>query len=245
MLLACSVGDNLDSPEPGQFVHLDALADLTLRRPFSVAGVPVEGTLELLIELVGEGTRALSDLSVGAAVSILGPLGRGFTMPPPGVPAVIVAGGAGVAGVRFLAQRLEKREEHLTMLVGARDRDHLLHELLPAATPDGRLSLRVATDDGSAGLQGTACDLLAQELARIPDEAAVYCCGPRAMTDAAGALALKRGVHCEVSLEEVMACGTGACRGCVVEASDGYRTVCSDGPVFDARALVLKSVANA
>ncbi len=65
------------------------------------------------------------------------------------------------------------------------------------------------------------------------------------MTDAAGALALKRGVYCEVSLEEVMACGTGACRGCVVEASDGYRTVCSDGPVFDARALVLKSVANA
>ncbi len=131
------------------------------------------------------------------------------------------------------------------MLVGARDRDHLLHELLPEAAEDGRLSLRIATDDGSAGFKGTACDLLAQELARIPDEAVVYCCGPRAMTDAAGALALKRGLLCEVSLEEVMACGTGACRGCVVETSDGYRTVCSDGPVFDARALVLESVANA
>jgi dihydroorotate dehydrogenase electron transfer subunit len=245
LLLACNVGDDLDSPEPGQFVHLDVLAGLALRRPFSVAGVPVTGVLELLIELRGEGTRALSALPVGTTVSILGPLGRGFTMPPSNAPAVIVAGGAGVAGVRLLAQRLAQRPEPLTMLVGARSRDHLLHNLLPEATEDGRLRQEIATDDGSAGLAGTVCDLLARELGRVPDEAVVYCCGPRAMTDAAGALALERDLHCEVSLEEVMACGTGACRGCVVETRDGYRTVCSDGPVFDARALVLDGVACA
>ncbi len=107
------------------------------------------------------------------------------------------------------------------------------------------MSLSIATDDGTAGLAGTACDLFAQELVRIPNEAVVYCCGPRAMTDAVGALALERNLRCEVSLEEVMACGTGACRGCVVETTDGYRTVCSDGPVFDARTLVIESVPHA
>ncbi len=166
-------------------------------------------------------------------------------MPPSGAPAVIVAGGAGVAGVRLLAQRLAQRPEPLTMLVGARDRDHLLHRLLPEATPDGRLKQQVATDDGSAGLPGTVCELLVRELGNTPDEAVVYCCGPRAMTEAAGVLALERGLHCEVSLEEIMACGTGACRGCVVKTRDGYKTVCSDGPVFDASTLVLEGVACA
>jgi len=147
--------------------------------------------------------------------------------------AVVVAGGIGVAGVRFLVQRLSSAGTTATLFVGARTGDTLLHTTLPE--PD---AVHLATDDGTMGFRGTVCDLFAAESATLPVNTKIYGCGPRAMLDSLSAIADERGMACELSLEEMMACGVGACRGCVVSTVDGYRTVCKDGPVFDASVLV-------
>jgi dihydroorotate dehydrogenase electron transfer subunit len=165
----------------------------------------------------------------------MGPLGNAFTLSGT-EQAVLVAGGIGVAGLRYLAEEIRRAGRTATILVGARSRDRLLHHLLPTA--DGRPKVRVATDDGSAGFAGTVCDLLEREAPSLERGTRVYCCGPRPMIERAAGIALARGLPCEVLLEEVMACGVGACRGCVVGTVHGYKAVCSDGPVFDARDLL-------
>lgn len=219
-------------------MHVTASSELTLRRPFSVAGVRSPGTLELLVELRGKGTRGLAALPEGASVPLMGPLGNTFTLPEPGATAVLVAGGIGVAGLRFLAERLAADGVPLLMLVGARTKDVLLTELLPQPSDDGRVRLEVATDDGTAGRQGTVCQLFEEVARDLGPSARVYCCGPPAMIEEAARIARWADLPCEALLEETMACGVGACRGCVVETRDGYKAVCSDGPVFDVRDLV-------
>ncbi len=243
--------------QPGQFVHVDTGPERTLRRPFSVAGVTREGDLELLIELRGDGTRALADLPVGALLTIMGPLGHGFMLPRTDAAthraaeaisradaathraaeatcrAAVVAGGIGVAGIRLLALRLAEAGVNATLFVGARTGEALLHTTLPEPG-----TVRLATDDGTVGFHGTVCDLFEAESSALPEDTTVYACGPRAMLDSLAAITSRRGMTCELSLEEMMACGVGACRGCVVSTIDGYRTVCKDGPVFNASVLV-------
>ncbi len=259
LLLTCRLLTQFETVEPGQFVHVDTGPERTFRRPFSVAGVTPAGEVELLIELRGGGTRALAELPVGASLTMMGPLGRGFTLVDAraaGAPsraaesdpraagaapraagaaprAAVVAGGIGVAGVRLLAQRLFESGVDTSLFVGARTADALLDATLPE--PD---AVRVATDDGSRGFHGTVCDLFTAESVDLPGNTTVYGCGPRAMLDALAVVAGERGMACELSLEEMMACGVGACRGCVVSTVDGYRTVCKDGPVFNASVLV-------
>jgi dihydroorotate dehydrogenase electron transfer subunit len=237
-LFTLAVDGTFPTPEPGQFVHVAASPELTLRRPFSVAGVGAPGMLDLLLELRGRGTRGLAALNEGASVPLMGPLGNTFTFPEPGTAAVLVAGGIGVAGLRYLAFRLVAEGVPLLMLVGARTKDGLLTDLLPEPTDDGRVKLRVSTDDGSAGRAGTVCELLAEATPELDARTRVYCCGPPAMIEEVARLARSAGVPCEALLEEIMACGVGACRGCVVETRQGYRAVCSDGPVFDVSDLV-------
>jgi dihydroorotate dehydrogenase electron transfer subunit len=175
----------------------------------------------------------------------MGPLGNTFTLPGPGVPAVVVAGGIGVAGLKYLAERLAADGSPLLMLVGARTEGGLLGDLLPEPTGDGRVRLEVTTDDGSAGREGTVCELF-EEVARDLDPLTrVYCCGPPAMIEEAARIARWADLACEALLEEIMACGVGACRGCVVETQHGYRAVCSDGPVFDTRDLVFEGPRDA
>lgn len=218
-------------------MQVAASPELTLGRPFSVAGTPGEGKFDLVVEEKGPGTRALCASRPGSAFRVVGPLGNTFTLPEEG-DAVVVAGGIGVAGVRLLAQELRRSSVRVTALVGAKSAELLLHHLLPARTSDEGMTIEVATDDGSEGLRGTAVDLLSRALERDIGPVRVYACGPRAMLDATADLALERDIECEVLLEEMMACGVGACRGCVVETRDGYRCVCTDGPVFDARKLL-------
>jgi dihydroorotate dehydrogenase electron transfer subunit len=215
-------------------VHVRTPADLALRRPFSVAAVTGPGRFELLVRVRGKGTDALVSLSAGAPVSVIGPRGSGFTLPAPGEAAVLVAGGIGVAGLRLLAQMLATRGGKLIALVGARTNESLLDGALPAATADGRVRIEVATDDGTRGFRGTVCALLERTLPEVSRPARVYCCGPAPMLRAASRTALSAGHACEVLVEEIMACGVGACRGCVVSTRRGYRAACSDGPVFDA-----------
>jgi len=243
-LFTLDAGRDFPRPRPGQFVNVAASEELALRRPFSVAGVPKPGKLELLVELRGKGTRGLAARRPGETVSILGPLGNAFREPAADEVAVIVAGGIGVAGLRLLAMDLREEGHEVLTLVGARTRATLLDHLLPPPTTDGRARLEVATDDGSAGFEGTVCELLDKELETIArphkNPARVYVCGPPPMIKEAAGIALRHGVPCQVLLEEIMACGVGACRGCVVLTHAGYKTVCSDGPVFDAEKLVFE-----
>lgn len=197
------------------------------------------------MELRGKGTRGLAALPEGASIPLLGPLGNTFTLPEPGAPPVLVAGGIGVAGLRYLATRLAGDGLPLLMLVGARTGDRLLTDLLPEPTDDGRVRLEVATDDGSAGREGTVCDLFEETARHLDSSPRAYCCGPPAMIEEAARIAGWADLPCEALLEEVMACGVGACRGCVVETKAGYRAVCSDGPVFDTRDLVFEGARDA
>ena len=219
--------------------------DLTLRRPFSVAGVPAPGRFELLVEVRGKGTRALAEKPIGSAVSVVGPLGNEFTLPEPGDVPLLVAGGIGAAGLRLLAQELRRGGHRTRALVGAPTSEGLLDHVLPPQAGDEETSLEVATDDGSEGFHGTVTGLLERALGEPDAPARVYCCGPPAMIAATADIAARAGVPCEALLEEMMACGVGACRGCVVATRSGYKAVCSDGPVFDTSELVLEELVRA
>lgn len=237
--------DGFPETRPGNFVSLDTSPELALPRPFAIAGRPAADTVELLVELRGPGTRALAEMSLGSGIAMLGPLGNSFAGPRPGVLPVLVAGGIGVAGLRLLAIELAETSGALAMLVGARSAELLLDGCLPGGNGQGRTMLRTSTDDGSAGHRGPVTDLLRDVLDKQDGPLRICCCGPPAMIRAAAALALERGAPCEALLEEMMACGVGACRGCVVDTRSGYRCVCTDGPVFDVAELRLEEHAVA
>lgn len=239
-LCAFDAGPAFPDALPGQFVHVRTPADLTLRRPFSVAAVTGPGRFELLVRRRGKGTDAMVSLPAGAPVSVLGPSGNAFTLPDPGETAILVAGGIGAAGLRLLAQTLATGGGRLIVLVGAPTGESLLDGALPNPTGDGRVRIEVATDDGTRGFRGTVCALLERTLPEVVLPARVYCCGPAPMLRAASDSALAAGHACEVLVEEIMACGVGACRGCVVSTRHGYRAACSDGPVFDAAEVVFE-----
>lgn len=238
-LFTLDVGPGFPRPAPGQFVHLSSPSDAVLRRPFSIAGNPEPEQVELLIEVLGKATEALAALDPGCSLSVIGPLGNGFSMPDEGKEAALVAGGIGVAGLRLLVSKLLEEGRGIRLLVGARTREKLLDHVVPQ--PRGSRSLRsmVATDDGSTGFHGTVAELFAEVAEELEATHVVYCCGPQGMIRAVSAAAARHALPCQVSLEEMMACGVGACRGCVVMTRDGYKTVCSDGPVFDADELTL------
>ena len=244
-LITFSVPDGFATPRPGQFVNVAVSRDLTLRRPFSVAGIPEPGSFDILVKRVGRGTSELVQADVGDSVPVIGPLGNQFGLPEGDGPALLVAGGIGVAGLRLLAQELRRSFRRIHALVGARRSEELLHHLLPPPTGDGEILLEIATDDGSSGYHGSVRGLFEKVLDDGSAPAKVYLCGPRAMLDAAVRIVSGRGLPCEVLLEEMMACGTGACRGCVVQTRNGYRTVCEDGPVFDAAELLVGEPARA
>jgi NAD(P)H-flavin reductase len=183
------------------------------------------GRLPFLLEDVGPGTERLAELTPGDACFALGPLGAGFTPPPPGRRALLVGGGIGVVPLAGWDDELDAA----TTLLGFRDAGHAeAAELFAGA--------RVATDDGSAGHHGVVTELLTEELDR--DAAAqIYACGPPSMLEAVRALAAVRDVPAQLALEAGMACGYGACFGCAVATKDGYIRLCLEGPVLDAAIL--------
>jgi dihydroorotate dehydrogenase electron transfer subunit len=221
---------------PGQFASLRTprlgTAPL-LRRPMSIAFV--EGDhFGILVQNVGTGSRAISEAPIGERFDILGPVGRGFDCPPPGGRVALVGGGVGLAPLRFLYEQ-HRADCEWEILVGAR-RERLIpfrHYL-----ETGGCS-HFATDDGSAGLRGTAVDLLRRRHAEEPF-ARIYTCGPPRMIEAVVAFASEHGIDCHISLEARMACAMGQCLGCVVAKPDGgYVRVCTEGPCFRADEVVL------
>jgi NAD(P)H-flavin reductase len=223
-------------PRAGQFYMLAAVARWGggdderpyLPRAFSVLRAP-NGTLEFVLEDVGPGTRRLAELEAGDEVWLTGPLGKGFTPPPPGDRAVLVAGGVGIAPLAIWQDELVSAGREVAALVGFRDGAH-------AAGAELLAHARVATEDGSVGARGRVTELLADELPTI-GAGVVYACGPPPMLEAVRAACETHAVAAQLALESPMACGFGACFGCVVPTREGYVRVCVDGPVLDATLL--------
>ncbi len=230
---------------PGQFLHLRVPAGngLLLRRPLSLFSRDEAGSaVGLLYRRVGAGTRILSGLPPGAELDLVGPLGRGFC-PTPGVErALLLAGGLGVAPLFFLAQDLTAQGVEVRFLLGATCREQLLCR---DRLRDMGVSLEVSTDDGSEGFHGLVTVLLEDVISRQafdPQGCGLFVTGPEPMMITVASLARQHGLRAQFSLERHMACGLGACWGCVVRCRDEhgravYRRVCADGPVFDLKDL--------
>ena len=220
---------------PGQFVQvkIDDSKSTFLRRPISVNFVnPDETELHLLVRRAGEGTKALCEIKPGESVNLLLPLGNGFSMPQHahGFRPLLVGGGVGVAPLLYLGKRLADIGVEPSFLLAARsEADLLLLERFRQYGP-----VYISTDDGSAGVPGlvTANPALREKWSMI------YCCGPMPMMKAVAGIARENDVPCEVSLENTMACGLGACLCCVEDTADhGNVCVCTEGPVFSTTRL--------
>lgn len=226
-------------PAPGQFYMLAAAERWGAgddERPYLPRALSflsaAAGHVSFMLEAVGPGTRRLAQLAEGDGLWLTGPLGVGFSAPDPGPAArrvLLTGGGVGVPPLAAWAQQLDTRP---TALLGFRDGRHAAGaELLADA------DVHVATDDGSVGHHGLVTDLLAAELRRDP-HAVIYACGPPGMLEAVRALAAEHGAPAQLALESAMACGFGACYGCVVPLREGgYVRLCVDGPVLDAARL--------
>ena len=220
---------------PGQFVEIrvDGSTSTFLRRPISINFVDREqNELWLLVAAVGEGTRRLASLQSGDTLNCLLPLGHGFTMSESKDEHVLlVGGGVGVAPLLYMGAEMQKKGIEPTFLLGARTAKDLL--MLDIFKRFGRVY--VTTEDGSEGEQGfvTQHSILQKEhFSRIAT------CGPTPMMKAVAGYARKADVECEVSLENLMACGLGACLCCVEKTTEGNLCVCKEGPVFDTKRLL-------
>lgn len=236
--LLLEVPDAYADVAAGQFVMLETTGGLEpyLRRAFSVADVSKRDgavCLELLVKVVGRGTRALAALAPGARRALLGPLGRPFTLPARG-PVALVAGGVGSAPLLLLGRQLAARGVAFDFFYGGRGRGDLPRRddfARLAGARGGRLI--VATEDGSEGFAGRVTAALAAELESGARYATTFSCGPMPMLAALADLSRARALPGEAALETGMGCGFGACLGCAVPHADGrFALCCKDGPVF-------------
>jgi len=234
----------LDAPElaqnssPGQFAMLGCSEgyDPFLRRPLAIHQVDRnKGQVLFLYQVRGKGTKWLSMRCQHDKLSLLGPLGRGFSFSAAGGRAMIVGAGVGVAPLLFLASELRAQGWDLVILMGARNKSGILRPDAFRECGD----LIIATEDGSCGEQGTILDLLSRELAKSSFDK-LFACGPLSVLKGVQTMSREKGIAAELSLDERMACGVGACVGCVCQGHDGsYLRVCKEGPVFSAEEVVL------
>lgn len=231
-ILVCDDPDGPD-PDPGQFYMLAAAerwgggAD---ERPFLPRAFSVmrrgDRRLEFMLEAVGPGTTRLGELREGDGLWIAGPFGIGFAPPRDGRRPVLVGGGVGTAPLAIWQDALGL---DTLALLGFRDEPHAAGASLMHAA-------RVSTDDGSVGHKGPVTDLLLAELGADP-HIEVYSCGPPGMLEAVRKICAEHAIPAQLALESGMACGYGACFGCVMQTTNGYVRLCVDGPVLDASTL--------
>lgn len=212
---------------PGQFLHVKIHQgqDPYLRRPFSYFRAPA-GKVEILYEVLGCGTSILSEKKKGEILKAMGPLGNGFTQKIGKKKRILVAGGVGVPPLVFLAEKYSA--EYL--LIGTKSKA----ELMPKSEMKKvKAKVLYSTEDGSHGTKGRVTLLLEKILkGQHPEDFFIQTCGPKKMMEAVVAIAAKYGVGGEASWEETMACGVGACLGCMVQTKNGLKRACADGPVF-------------
>jgi len=233
--------DIAEQAKPGQFVEIAPPPgrEFLLRRPFSIHQASRRGgwagTLEVVFDVVGPGTRWLAQAQAHDVLDVIGPLGRPFQVPKELSTCLLVGGGYGAAPLYFMAEELRSANKSVHMIVGARD-----HERVFKPIEGKRLanSLTITTEDGSMGETGRVTDLLADVIARTGSQV-VYACGPNPMLRAVAEHCLARSVPCQVAVEEMMACGLGVCWTCAVPliALDGRGwwnvRACTEGPVFN------------
>jgi dihydroorotate dehydrogenase electron transfer subunit len=229
--------DDKPLPEmlPGQFVEVrvDGSPATFLRRPISINFVdPEQNELWLLVAAVGDGTRRMAALQPGDVLNCLLPLGHGFTMPASQDERVLlVGGGVGVAPLLYMGAEMQQKGIKPTFLLGARTAKDLL--MLDMFKRYGRVC--VTTEDGSEGEKGFVTNHSILQKERFTS---IATCGPTPMMKAVASYARKANVECEVSLENLMACGLGACLCCVEKTVEGNLCVCKEGPVFNIRKLL-------
>jgi dihydroorotate dehydrogenase electron transfer subunit len=227
--------------QPGQFAHVRVtpLKDALLRRPFSIFQVAGDA-FSILYKTVGKGTDALSRMRAGEELSVIAPLGHGFTVPKSGgeIP-LLVAGGYGMAAMFLLAQRSPQKG---IVFVGGRKRVDILCEKEFAAIG---WEVRATTEDGSHGERGLVTQPLLAEIRNPKSEIRNYklfACGPTPMLKAVAKIAEEASVTAELSMDEHMCCGVGVCLTCVIPVKTGdgweYQRTCTEGPVFDSRQIV-------
>ena len=224
---------------PGQFVMLRVTEnrDPLLARPFGICSVPTKSSIEILYRVAGRGTTLLTRMEAGQTLSLLGPLGKGFPLPGKGTTPVLVAGGSGFPPLHFMALRAGARAH---VFAGARNKECLPPSGIVKSFKEHTAKVHLATDDGSAGVQGTTVDLLHEFLIamELKTHLVLYACGPHPMLAAVSRIAAEHAIPCYVSAEERMACGLGACMGCSIPMkAGGYKRACKEGPVFDSREI--------
>ncbi len=242
-LLELAVPSVFKTTSPGQFVHIrvEDSFDPLLRRPLSVHEVVFKGSaktgvIKILYASAGKGTRLLAEKKRGNEIDCLGPLGRGFDLKKIRrmKNIFLVAGGIGVAPLFFLARRLvEEFELKPVVFIGGKTKDDILREKEFRKTG---CKVFVATEDGSSGFRGRVTGLLSKELDSIVGlgSSCVFSCGPKPMLECVFDIARCHQMAAQVSLEEFLGCGIGACLGCAIKTKGGYKRICHDGPVFDA-----------
>ena len=222
---------------PGQFVEVrvDGSPTTFLRRPISINFVDREANeLWLLVHAVGDGTRALAQLQEGAVVNIVAPLGNGFTLPTTTSERyLLVGGGVGTAPLLYMGKELLSRGCRPVFLLGARSAQDLLQLELFRAIGD----VYVTTEDGSEGERGFVTQHSLWADVEATQQWHICTCGPKPMMVAVSRLAREKGIPCEASLENLMACGLGACLCCVEDTTEGHVCVCKEGPVFNVEKL--------
>lgn len=214
---------------PGQFVQLkvEGSPETFLRRPVSIHDVDYgTNTIKLLIQIVGAGTKQLSFLKNGDFLNIIYPLGNSFSMPKPHERVLLVGGGCGIAPLLFLARSLKNNGNSPDILLGFRNKDRIIE--YEQYLKLGKVHL--TTEDGSVGEKGFVTN---HSVMQDHNFNRVYCCGPDSMMHAVAVWSRENKVECEVSLENLMACGIGACLCCVVDTVKGHVCTCIDGPVFN------------
>jgi len=232
-ILTLKTNDQIAEVKPGNFAELKIpnAPDVFLRRPLSVLDVDHEkNTISFYVKIIGKGTEKLGKLRNGDKVSVIYPLGNSFSVNGT-KKALLVGGGSGIAPFILLGRELKQKGIDITFLIGARTKEDVL--LTDQFKKLGKVL--VTTEDGTMGQTGlvTHHSVFTDEF--LFDK--IYTCGPDPMMKAIAKIAEEKGVDCEASLENMMACGFGACLCCVVETNSGNKCVCTEGPVFNTKAL--------
>jgi len=222
-----------DKPLPGQFLTVKCWEESAplLRRPFAFSAYSPElGEASIIYQKRGQGTKRMTTLKRGDSLDVLGPLGKPFPEGSGNKPSLI-GGGIGTGPILFLANSLKRKGHFPRLILGFRQAS-----LVPELSLEEGVDLFLCTDDGSRGFKGNVVDFLNKEPSAVEE---IFCCGPHPMLKGCHLWALDHHIPCFVSVEEIMACGIGACQGCAipVHLPQEYLRVCKDGPVFDSRII--------
>ncbi len=232
-ILTLSSDTDIENVNPGNFAEIKVpdVPDVFLRRPISILDVNhEENTISFYIKAIGKGTKKMGNLAIGSKLNLVYPLGNSFSVNKQ-KSILIVGGGSGIAPFIMLAEKLKKQNTTVTFLIGARSKGDVF--LTDEFSKFG--NVHVTTEDGSLGEKG----LVTQHsvfTGAFPFDY-IYTCGPDPMMKAVAKIAHQKNIVCEASLENMMACGIGACLCCVTPTSGGNKCVCTDGPVFNTKEL--------